>query len=184
MSDPNNLAAFLDLGWQRLLLGVAKRDAAARHPVFATVSPDGKPEARTVVLRAADRTSATVEVHTDGGSDKVRSLTAVPLAQMHVWDERENLQIRLSTKVDIQTGDAVAHKWTRVPDGSRMAYGASPNPGTPIDHAHAYTKLASQDWFTVLTCTIVEIELMQLVEPHRRAVFARASGWGGQWRVP
>lgn len=184
MSDPNDLAAFLDLGWHRLSRGVVDREAAARHLVFATVSPDGKPEARTVVLRAADRDAGTVEVHTDGGSDKVRSLQAHPLAQLQIWDESCQLQIRLSTRVDIQSGAAVAHKWSDVPDGSRMAYGASPNPGTPIDHAHAYTKLARQEWFTVLTCTIIEIELMQLVEPHRRAVFARDAAWAGQWRVP
>jgi pyridoxine/pyridoxamine 5'-phosphate oxidase len=184
MSDPNDLAAFLDLGWQRLTRGVVDRHAAARHPVFATVSPEGRPEARTVVLRGANRADGTVEVHTDGGSDKVRSLAVTPLAQLHVWDEKAKLQIRVSARVTLQTGEAVAHKWTRVPDGSRMAYGASPNPGTPIDHAHAYTKLASRDWFTVMTCTITEIELMQLVEPHRRAVFDRRNGWVGEWRVP
>lgn len=184
MSDPTDLAAFLDLGWQRLSRGVADRRAAARHPVFATVSSNGAPEARTVVLRGANREAGVLEVHTDSGSDKVRSLQAHPVAQLHVWDEKAKLQIRATAEVDIETGKSVAHKWTRVPEGSRMAYGASPNPGTPIDHAHAYTKLASSDWFTVLTCRLVEIELMQLVDPHRRAVFTRNTDWIGQWRVP
>ena len=184
MSDPNDLSAFLDLGWQRLSRGLADRKAAARHPVFATVSPDGMPEARTIVLRAADREAATLEVHTDGGSGKIQSLQAHPVAQLHVWDERVKLQIRATAQVTIETGTTVAAKWTRVPDGSRMAYGASPRPGTPIDNAHAYTNLASSDWFTVLTCRLVDIELMQLVDPHRRAVFTRETDWSGQWLVP
>ena len=184
MSDPNDLAAFLDLGWQRLTRGVADRRAAARHPVFATVSPDGAPEARTVVLRGANRAEGTVEIHTDGGSDKVASLRANPRAQLMVWDEKAKLQIRLSTRVTIHQGSEVADRWKNVPAGSRIAYGASPNPGTPIPTAHAYTKLASLDWFTVLSCRIDAIELMQLIEPHRRAVFQSADGWIGAWRVP
>ena len=184
MSDPNDLAAFLDLGWQRLTQGVADRSAAARHPVFATVSPKGLPEARTVVLRGVSRPEGTMEVHTDAGSGKVMSLQARPVAQLMIWDEPSRLQIRVSTTVKIASGEAVAAKWSHVPDGSRMSYGASPQPGTAIDHAHAYTKLASSDWFTVLTCRIIEIELMQLAEIHRRAVFKAANDWKGQWWVP
>ena len=184
MSDPNDLGAFLNLGWQRLSRGVADRRAAARHPVFATVSPDGKPEARTVVLRGADRDSGTVEVHTDGGSDKITSLQSNAHAQVHVWDEKAKLQLRLSTRVSMLSGEDAAQRWTRVPDGSRMAYGASPKPGTPIPNAHDYEKLAQRDWFTVLICEIDEIELMQLIDPHRRAYFKRADDWAGQWCVP
>ncbi|MEN8658895.1 pyridoxamine 5'-phosphate oxidase family protein [Marivita sp.] len=184
MSDPQDLAAFLELGWQRLTRGVADRHAAARHPVFATVSPDGTPEARTVVLRGANRGESTVEIHTDGGSDKVVSLRSNPRAQLLVWDEKAKLQIRLSTRVTILQGGEVADRWNNVPEGSRMAYGASPNPGTSIPNAHAYTKLASLDWFTVLTCRIESIELMQLIDPHRRAVFMACNGWFGEWRVP
>ncbi|MFA8386821.1 MAG: pyridoxamine 5'-phosphate oxidase family protein [Pelagibaca sp.] len=184
MSDHNDLAAFLDLGWQRLTRGVADRRAAARHPAFATVSPEGLPEARTVVLRGASRSDGTLEVHTDGGSDKIASLKANPNAQLMIWDEKPKLQIRLSTSVTIRQGDEVADRWQNVPDGSRMAYGASPTPGTVIPDADAYAKLASRDWFTVLTCHIESIELMQLVDPHRRAVFRARDGWIGEWWVP
>ena len=39
--------------WTRLVRGVRDRRAPSRHPTLATVSPEGKPEARTVVLRCA-----------------------------------------------------------------------------------------------------------------------------------
>lgn len=184
MNKQTELAAFLDLGWQRLTRGVADRRAAARHPVFATVSPKGHPEARTVVLRGASRSDGTVEVHTDGGSDKITSLRANPHAQLVVWDEKPKLQIRLSTTVTIHQGADVADKWRSVPDGSRMAYGATPKPGTPIPTADAYQKLASHDWFAVMVCRIDSIELMQLTDPHRRAVFSAQNDWFGEWRVP
>ena len=184
MSDPNDLADFLTLGWQRLTRGVADRRAPARHPVLATVSPGGFPEARTVVLRAANRAAGTLEVHTDGGSSKMASLKTLPHAQFHVWDKKPKLQLRISTEVTMQSGPSVSDRWQDVPDGSRIAYGAAPIPGTPIAHAHAYEKLASKDWFTVLTCRITTIELMQLSDVHRRAVFSADNDWAGQWIVP
>ena len=45
MSDPNDLAAFLDEAWQHLGRGVADAKSPARYPTFATTSPDGWPEA-------------------------------------------------------------------------------------------------------------------------------------------
>lgn len=44
--------------------GVDDRHAPARHPTLATVNSEGKPQARTVVLRAADQRSATLDIHT------------------------------------------------------------------------------------------------------------------------
>lgn len=41
--------------WRTLERGVADAAHPARRPTFATVSPEGWPEARTVVLRTADR---------------------------------------------------------------------------------------------------------------------------------
>lgn len=184
MTDPNDLAAFLDLGWNRLTRGVSDPRASARHPVFATVSPEGLPEARTVVLRVADRMAALVEVHTDARSAKIASLRAHPFAQLIVWDARVKLQIRLSTAVSIHVGEEVAHKWERIPDGSRLAYAADPAPGTPIGTAHDYRKLARSEGFAALVCRVNEMELMQLSDTHRRAVFKALDGWRGEWRVP
>jgi pyridoxine/pyridoxamine 5'-phosphate oxidase len=45
--------------WTRLMRGVRDRRASSRHPTLATVTPDGKPQARTVVLRAADISAGT-----------------------------------------------------------------------------------------------------------------------------
>jgi drug/metabolite transporter (DMT)-like permease len=51
--------------WARLLRGVGDRHAPARHPVLATVAQGGMPQARTVVLRAADAAAGTLDIHTD-----------------------------------------------------------------------------------------------------------------------
>ena len=74
MSDPNDLQAFLDEAWRHLTRGVADSKAPARYPTFATVSTQGKPEARTVALRGASRSAGALEVHTDIETAKVTAL--------------------------------------------------------------------------------------------------------------
>ncbi len=104
-----------DQVWQRLACGVADADAPARHPVLATIGLGGGPEARTVVLRAADRGAGTVQVHTDTASTKVAELAANPLVALHVWDAGPHLQIRLRGAARIATGADVATLWTASP---------------------------------------------------------------------
>lgn len=184
MSDPNDLAAFLNAAWQHLQRGVADRRSPARYPTFATVSPDGLPEARTVTLRRASQSEALVEVHTDLVTPKVTALRASPNAALHVWLPRANLQIRLTTTVEILTGDAVEGAWAQVPPASRVSYGTVPDPGAPIDHVHAYDKPVDRSRFAVLRCAIDHIDLVELGETHRRAAYVASDGWAGTWCAP
>ena len=80
----SDLAQLYAEAWLRLARGVHDRHAPARHPTLATVSPDGRPQARTVVLRAADITAATLDIHTDLRSAKIGDLCATPFAALHV----------------------------------------------------------------------------------------------------
>ncbi|MBC8165349.1 MAG: pyridoxamine 5'-phosphate oxidase family protein [Bryobacteraceae bacterium] len=116
--DPHSWACDLtqlfDEVWTRVTRGVHDRHAPARHPTLATVTPDGRPQARTVVLRAADKVAGTVHVHTDLQSGKVRDLRATPFAALHVWDASAHLQLRLEAQVTILTGPDVAAIWERV----------------------------------------------------------------------
>ena len=184
MSDPSDLKAFLDHAWQRVSRGVADSRSAARYPVFATVSPDGWPEARTVALRAANRTNAMLEVHTDIASAKVAALRSNPKAQLHIWDARPRLQIRLFATVAILTGPETQAQWARVPDASRVSYGKEPSQGTPIAAAFDYAETREQAAFTVLRCHLERIDLVELKAVHRRAVYSRHQDWSGQWLVP
>ncbi len=184
MSDPADLAAFLDHAWQRLSRGVADRRSAARHISFATVSLDGQPQVRTVVLRGVQRSQNVVEVHTDAASAKVTALQAHPFAQLLLWDDKPRLQIRLDARVEVLEGADVAALWDRVPPPAREAYGKVPPPGTPIDAPYAYDLLSDPAAFRVLRCHILHIDLVELGQAHRRATFCVEDRWVGQWLVP
>ena len=72
--------------WTRLTRGVHDRHAPARHPTLATVTPKGRPQARTVVLRAAYKAAGTLDIYTDLRPAKVRDLRVTPFAALEVWD--------------------------------------------------------------------------------------------------
>ena len=156
----------------------------ARYPAFATAAAGGTPEVRTVVLRGASRSQSILEVHTDIATSKVVALQHSPKAAFLVWLPRVNLQIRVTTTVDIQTGSAVDEQWNRIPVASRVSYGTEPTPGTVISDVYAYEKPSKRERFAVLICNMLSIDLVQLGERHRRASFRRANDWMGEWLAP
>lgn len=170
--------------WQTLGRGVADRRHVARHPTLATASKDGMPGVRTVVLRGADPHAHTIEIHTDVASDKMHALRENPLAELHIWDEKSRLQIRLGLEVDILTGADAADRWARVPDPSRQSYGTVPSPGTPIPDPLAYEKPGRQDAFAVLIGSVDAIDAVYLGDQHRRAEFLQICDWQGSWVAP
>lgn len=170
--------------WARLVQGVEDRDAPARHPTLATVTPDGLPDLRTVVLRAADPLARTLDIHTDLRSAKVAALRRNPNAGLHVWDSAAFLQTRIMARVDILTGAAVAAIWARVPQASQPAYGTQPAPGTPIEGALDYHKTPDPDAFAVLRLSVQSIDAVHLGPQHRRARFDLSEGWLAQWLAP
>lgn len=170
--------------WLRLVRGVGDRHAAARHPTLVTVSLQGWPEARTVVLRAADPGAGTLEIHTDTRSAKVAALRANPRAALHVWDAGAQLQTRVEGTAEVLTGDAVAAIWARVPDPSRQSYGTEPAPGEPITGALDYAKRPDPGSFAVVRLTVQAFDVLHLGPQHRRARFTRGEGWAGQWLAP
>ena len=170
--------------WGTLGRGVADAKHPARRPTFATVSPDGWPEARTVVLRTADHEGAEVVAHTDLHSDKIKSLQANPRAALHIWDAKQDLQIRLQTEVRITSGHDTRALWDKIPDHAQQSYGVTPPPGTPINMALEYAKKPDPATFAVLTCKVMHIDAVHLGADHRRVSFSRVSHWKGQWLSP
>ena len=170
--------------WARLTQGVHDRHAPARHPTLATVTPDGRPQARTIVLRAADKAAGSIDFHTDLRSAKVADLRITPFAAVHVWDASANLQLRLEAHVTLLTGPDVTATWARVPAASRLSYGSTPAPGQPISQALDYTKVADASSFVILRLAVTTIDALHLGPNHRRARFDRCDDWAGMWLAP
>lgn len=179
------LSDWLEDCWQRLSRGVADRRSPARNPVLASVGMDGAAKARTVVLRAAQRSDSLLQVHTDTASAKVGEVQASPGVTLHVWDAKAHLQIRAEAQASVRQGAAAAEDWARVPEGAAQVYGGDPLPGGLLDDPADHTPGPDPERFCVLDCALIRLDLLWLGrEGHRRAEFSRADDWAGQWIAP
>ncbi|WP_394151783.1 pyridoxamine 5'-phosphate oxidase family protein [Loktanella salsilacus] len=178
------LPGLYDEVWNQLAQGAARKDVAAQQPTLSTISPDGWPESRTVVLRSADRSRSRLDAFTDVKSDKMASLASHPRAALHFWDAERALQVRIQATVAVCTGSSVADDWHALPDAARLSYGITPPPGQALSDALDYVKTPDQSRFCVLQLTVVHIDAVHLGKDHRRAIFTAANGWTGMWVSP
>ena len=179
-----NLGEFLDHAWSLLTRGVAAPKSVAKNPTFATISEEGFPAMRTVVLRRADRIANCLEIHTDIQTNKVLSLKKSNLAGLHFWIPKAKFQIRASVVVHILTGSKVEVQWNKIPMQSRVSYGSKPSPGSEIKGPFEYQKLPEQDKFAVLKCDIRELDLLYLGALHQRAVYKTGDPSISTWVAP
>ncbi len=184
MTEPwDELPATLDAVWHRLEEGAGDPGAPARHLVLATAGLDGGAEARLVVLRAADRIGARIDIHTDARTGKVAELGRDPRATLLAWDPAARLQIRL--RADIAARPGTPREWAGLSDAARQLYGGAPPPGARLDRPDDHAASPAPDRFLVLTGRILRIETLRLGRSrHRRARFDRETGFAGHWCAP
>ena len=175
---------FLDFGWAQIYRGKADKKSPARHPTFLTSSADGFPKARTLVMRRSDRENNQIEFHTDTISSKMLDLKKNPLAGIHIWIPKVQLQIQMEVVVEIKVGDITIPNWKNVPTNSRVAYGTIPSPGSVIESPFAYIHAPNQKRFAVLVCHIQSIQLLLLGPKHIRANYKKTNNWQGEWHSP
>jgi pyridoxamine 5'-phosphate oxidase len=102
----------LDETWKRLSAGAGDRAHPMRLVTLATATVSGRPSARMMVIRGADRSSRRIWFHTDRRSSKIEDLSAMPHACLVAYDGRDGVEIRLEGAVSLHSGDqAAAHHW-------------------------------------------------------------------------
>ncbi|ABS62368.1 pyridoxamine 5'-phosphate oxidase-related FMN-binding [Parvibaculum lavamentivorans DS-1] len=113
--------------------GVADAASPLRKPVFATLSASGAPAVRTIFLRALDRASRRLVAFTDSRSTKVAEIARDGRASLLFYDPRSDVQVRLSGRAVIRSGDdeAAEAAWQGAPLSSRRAYLVTAAPGSP-----------------------------------------------------
>lgn len=198
--DFDTLDAVEDAVWRLLARGVEDRRADAHTPVLASVDARGRPQARTVVLRGADRAAGALWCHTDARGAKVGEFAARADGQVVVYDRGWKMQARLSGPVSAHRGDTLARTaWRGATRFARRCYLAPEAPGSPADGPTSGLPAALEgrapseeetlpgfDNFAVLRLSVVHIDWLHLAHTgHRRARFERAGeGWRAAWAVP
>jgi pyridoxine/pyridoxamine 5'-phosphate oxidase len=177
--------------WMELQRATQDRHHEWRTPVLASVSADGLPQARSVVLRHADAKLGTLQIYTDGRSPKVAELAFKPVLMLAFWSKRLNWQLRVKASVSVQhKGPEVDSVWARVSQSHAAGdYLSARAPGDLLQSAavDAEPALASSPLpspshnLAIITAQVQSIDWLELSrEGHRRAVF-QDQAW--EWRV-
>ena len=198
----NDLAATLKFAWQMVGRGVQDRRSAFHTPVLATQSPDG-PQARVLVLRAADAQARTLTFHTDTRSAKLPELAADRRGALTFYDAARKAQVRINGTISVHAGDELSHqRWAAArPSSLRCFLGAQPGgvsaeptSGLPAQmegrEPDPQELRTAEPHFAVLQVTVQRLEWLHLhTGGQRRALFTWTDESAGsrctmQWLNP
>ena len=177
LSCYDDLAASCAYGWSMLARGVKDRKSAFHTPSIATITDEGTPSVRTVVLRGCDMAAKTLRFHTDTRSGKIAELTQNPQAALHFYDANAKIQLRLAAKLETASGATYDAAWANTRPMSRECYQVTQSPGSLIDDPYqvAFDAAATQDGeahFVPVVAHILKMEWLYLAaRGHRRALF-------------
>lgn len=187
--------------WKTLLrAGSSERGHPFKKPVLSTLSSNGQPKARIIILRDVDLGERSIRLHTDARSGKVGEIEANPNVMLTFYDPTQEIQVQVSGKATAHRDDAYADAaWAGAPPSSRRAYLAEVTPGSvserpvsglPLD---VEGKVPSEERlrggrtnFAALQVVFDRIDWLFLNPAgNRRAKFVfQEDAWQGTWLAP
>lgn len=175
--------------WTELQRATHDRHHEWRTPVLATVSADGLPQARTVVLRHAHAGAGTLQIFTDSRSPKVRALAAQPGLVLAFWSKRLSWQLRVQATASVQvSGPEVDAVWARVSQSAAAGdYLSAHAPGDVLRHASPDEPAATPTGacvhhLAIITAQVQSIDWLELGRGGHRRAELQGEQW--TWRVP
>jgi len=189
--------AIPDAVWTKLSRAADDPALQLRLMAVATVTPDGKPSNRTLVLRGADKPSGLVWFHTDRRSPKMHHLRERPQISALGYDQHDHVQIRLDGEVTLHETDALADShWEQVSMAVRHAYSSQFAPGEPIQQPDPRLQVMRQQQklgpadhgrhnFVVMQVRVEVIDWLQVGSMSQvRAILRAAKDWKAEPLVP
>jgi len=167
----HDLETIRKLAIDHLHRGVSRKNHPFRSFVFAT----SEPNARMVILRKVITDPLTVLVYTDARSDKMKELRSNSKAALLFWHPSSRFQLKLRTRVSIHVRNEMANQhWKQIGQKGKESYNTAAPPGTTLEKSGKveFKEPFDGEDFTVLVCTVEEMEILQLRrEGHIRAKF-------------
>ncbi len=159
--------------WETVSEQLTNAATSAQHPLhlfsLATISEEGLPHIRTVVLRKFQPFERIIFFHTDIRSPKTRHIQAHKNVSLHWYSPSERLQIRIAAQAIVHHHNACAENaWLASRPMSRACYTSTHPPGTPIKlfppapPVPNETDRSGFNVFAVVACHFETIELLSL----------------------
>ena len=132
--DLQNPQSFEGTIWRLLARGAVDAKHAFKLFSFATVTGDGLPDTRTVVLRACDITAKELCFHTDIRSGKIAHIKKQPEVCLLFWHPKQSLQLRIFGKAQVHHLDEkTKEKIASLPPQQISLYGFASKPGSIVE---------------------------------------------------
>jgi pyridoxamine 5'-phosphate oxidase len=148
-----------------------------RVAVLATVD-DGRPDARSIVLREVDSAERRLIFYTDARSPKVRQIQAAPSGTLIFYSRALHWQVRMQVRLAVETeGLAVSSRWAKLQTAAGADdYMSAAAPGSPL-HA-PLAALGTRAHFGMIEAMAEAVDWLELDAQagHRRAQFGGAHG--------
>ena len=156
--------AFIETALATLRRSIRDHEGDLRNVQLATVAPDGRPNLRTLVLRALDH--GTAEMHTDARAGKARDILHANAVALLAWSAADHLQIRLGGTASLHRDDDVAaSRWDTLSPNARKPYGLRADPASPIPDPADQPHLPPDEQrhqFTVILVALDAVDVLRL----------------------
>lgn len=179
--------------WQLLSTATTSRSAFTLMQL-ATVTADGQPSLRTVVIRQFLPALPALRFTADRRSAKMQDIAAQPQVALLAYDAARRVQLRLAgTAQRVDDAQQRGAAWRALRPHSHALFQSPVRPGSVIAHPDDALPASAQkagtgpdEHFALVQITLHSVEWLDVSrEPHQRARFeATADGWQGSWRVP
>ncbi|WP_299474872.1 pyridoxamine 5'-phosphate oxidase family protein [uncultured Roseibium sp.] len=140
---PESLTTIEEDAWSALHDATTGRDRPYRYLTLASLGRCDFPEARTIVLRSVDRTTRTLEFHTDTRSPKWLELQQNGNATVLGYSDQTRVQLRLrgSVRLAFPGSEQAERAWNTLPSHTRATYtGGPPGDALPDETAVSDTE--------------------------------------------
>ena len=163
-----------------------------RFVQVATVSAEGLPEVRTVVLRGLAEETGLPYFFSDTRSAKYRALSAGSQMSLHTWWKPTSEQFRLRGEVesvqreDHPWGQRRQELWWSQGEENRRLFLRQP-PGTPVDKTPTDVEDQTKppEHFALMILNPLHVDYLKLGDPQERFIWGLEGGeWQGGQVVP
>lgn len=169
------------------LLGATPADPASRFAYLSTLSVNGDPQVRAMVMRDVRAEAGQVMFCTDARTQKAKGIEAYPIVELCWYFQASWLQFRLRGKVELHGpgsgAEDVAGIWASLSADLKKSFFWG-TPGTPLaGNVEEPSDLsATPGHFRVAVLTVEEVIRLHLkTSPHNRTRYTTANGkWLGE----
>lgn len=166
--------------------GIVVKGHPFRYATLATISEDGKPRLRNVVLRKV-LDNLNLIFYTDRRSKKVEHIQENQEVSMLFYHPKLMLQLSISgTATLVEDKNRLQTYWNGIPLHSRKDYTTDSAPGSYQKNPDEVQYLNEEHHFCIVEIVPNSIEYLKLKRPnHIRASFTKAEqDWDGTFLVP